>query len=63
MAYNSSSNGEEMNENELENLSNLFNTGLDNYNGILSSDKPTNSPEMQVWYIWYLNTLCIILKF
>lgn len=47
MAYNSS-NGEEINENELENLQNLFNKGLDNYNGILSSDKPTNSPDMQV---------------
>lgn len=45
---NNSSNGEDISENELENLSVLFKKGLDNYNGILNSDKPTNSPEMQV---------------
>lgn len=45
---NNSSNGEEIQENEMENLSIQFKTGLDNYNAILNSDKPTNSPDMQV---------------
>lgn len=43
---NNSSNGEEVNE--IENLANVFKKGLDNYNGILNSDKPTNSSDMQV---------------
>lgn len=47
MASNSN-NSDEINENEMENLASQFKKGLDNYNGILTSDKPTNSPEMQV---------------
>lgn len=44
----STSNGAELNESNRENLAFQFKTGLDNYNGILTSDKPTNSVDVQV---------------
>lgn len=51
------SNGEEMNETDKENLSTQFKKGLDNYNGILSSDKPTNCSDMQVHFYLFLSLI------
>lgn len=39
-------NGEDINDSE--NLSTIFKEGLDNYNNIINSDQPTNSPDIQV---------------
>lgn len=62
MASNAS-NGGHITENKTENFAVQFKKGLDNYNAILSSDKPTNSPEMQVkfsfsFYLKYL-IICV----
>ncbi|CAH1988309.1 unnamed protein product [Acanthoscelides obtectus] len=39
---------EEITETDIESLLAIFKVGLDNYNSIITSDQPTNSPEIQM---------------